>query len=84
MAQAKRTTWTKTPPAAAKRRFVFTIESAEDLQEITISCTSEDWEELGRVQRLQQATKALREHRSWEAWRIINVHEQSLPQVEGR
>ena len=79
MADPKRITWTAKPPAGAKRRFVFTIESAEDLQEITISCTSDGWEALGPVQRLKLATKALREHRSWEAWRIINVHEQALP-----
>ena len=77
--ERKRVRITAEPPATAKRRFVFTIESAETVQEITISCTSDDWEGLGPVQRLQLATRALREHRSWEAWRIINVHEQALP-----
>ena len=82
MADTKRAQWAEKPPAAARRRFVFTIESVEAVQEITISCTSDDWEHLGRNQRLQLATKMLREHRSWEAWRIINVHEQSVPDFQ--
>lgn len=81
MADFKSAKWAEKPPAAARRRFVFTIESVETVQEITISCTSDDWEQMGRNQRLQLATKMLREHRSWEAWRIINVQEQALPEL---